>query len=493
MKNRIKNAYWLFRAQDFRAALKLYESLRHDYKTKIFDANIFLCRKNLTPGINHSSNNNHKRTIATQINSQEKREREHQERVNVGVLLSSRLNLKYLNKSHLVGSATYRVSLFYMHDNGIQPLHDFSFLAENYSYRFDKGSLGENIISVDVLLEALPDTILTIESIQAAADAILFSGKPPSREFRNWDIDASKVVDARVSVILPTYKRPSQLEKAIRSVLSQDYRDVELIVVDDNGRQSEFSNATKKIIDKVLAEYSSARLKHIQHNCNANGAAARNTGILHSTGGYICFLDDDDIYLQGRISRSVETLEYTDEDVGGCYCGFLGWNSANCDPNRFVVRNLTKELLALDYGCHYLHTNTVTYKRSAVFWLNGFDTSYRRHQDVEFNLRFFQSYKTDVVEECLAQINPEKSVVDNKIYGIDIFNLKRKFLMDFESIINDFDEETRKRIYIKNWEEAVYYARDTDNLLDSLKNDYSNGAIQVVSMIEARNSAVTAK
>jgi hypothetical protein len=69
---------------------------------------------------------------------------------------------------------------------------------------------------------------------------------------------------------------------------------------------------------------------------------------------------------------------------------------------RYIEGNLTLEILQLDYKKHYLHTNTATYKREAYVNLNGFDESYRRHQDLEFNLRFFEMYEMKAVRQALV-------------------------------------------------------------------------------------------
>ncbi|WP_438883286.1 hypothetical protein, partial [Bacillus cereus group sp. Bce013] len=88
----------------------------------------------------------------------------------------------------------------------------------------------------------------------------------------------------------------------------------------------------------------------------------------------------------------VAKLIVTPDDVGAVYCGFLGWNSSENDLHRYKEGDLTLDILMLDYKNHYLHTNTATYKRHVVLSINGFDESYHRHQDLEFNLRFFESY-----------------------------------------------------------------------------------------------------
>ena len=80
----------------------------------------------------------------------------------------------------------------------------------------------------------------------------------------------------RVSVIIPTYKRSKYLIRAINSILNQTYKNVEIIVVDDNGKNTPDQIETEKELQKYINN------KHIiysVHEKNKNGAAARNTGV----------------------------------------------------------------------------------------------------------------------------------------------------------------------------------------------------------------------
>ncbi len=92
-------------------------------------------------------------------------------------------------------------------------------------------------------------------------------------------------MDRLVSVIIPTFGDPVRLTNAIDSVLAQDYKTVEIIVVDDNGEGTEYQIKTQKIIDECK------NVKYICHRFNKNGSAARNTGISVAEGYYIALLD----------------------------------------------------------------------------------------------------------------------------------------------------------------------------------------------------------
>ena len=119
-----------------------------------------------------------------------------------------------------------------------------------------------------------------------------------------------------VSVVIPTYKRSETLERAINSVRNQTYRDIEILVVDDNVPGDAYSQSVKQLTDRLA--YDNVTLvtqpKHI------NGAAARNAGIRKSKGEYISFLDDDDLIFPDKIEKQVAALKKMDESVGGVSC-----------------------------------------------------------------------------------------------------------------------------------------------------------------------------
>ena len=109
-----------------------------------------------------------------------------------------------------------------------------------------------------------------------------------------------------VSVVVPAYNVAWCIGRAIDSVLAQDFRPCELIVVDD-GSTDETA--------QVLAAYGGA-LRAI-HQPNRGMSAARNAGIRSARGMYIAFLDADDWWLPGKISRQVELMQRRPE-IGFC-------------------------------------------------------------------------------------------------------------------------------------------------------------------------------
>jgi glycosyltransferase involved in cell wall biosynthesis len=107
-------------------------------------------------------------------------------------------------------------------------------------------------------------------------------------------------VTAAVSVIVPTRDRPDLLRQALVSVAAQQYRDVEVVVVNDGGREvgSAVSPLRSELPIRVLDLPSSL-----------GPSAARNAGIDLARGRYLAFLDDDDLYRSHHLRAAVALLD----------------------------------------------------------------------------------------------------------------------------------------------------------------------------------------
>jgi glycosyltransferase involved in cell wall biosynthesis len=102
-----------------------------------------------------------------------------------------------------------------------------------------------------------------------------------------------------VSATIAVYNGEECVARAIDSVLAQQFDSFELIVVDDASRDS---------TPKVLAGYGD-RIRIIRRKRNRGLAAARNHAVDHAQGRYVAFLDADDVWLPGRLAKTLELLE----------------------------------------------------------------------------------------------------------------------------------------------------------------------------------------
>ena len=116
----------------------------------------------------------------------------------------------------------------------------------------------------------------------------------------------------KVSVIIPVHNSGKYIEECITSVINQTYKDIEIIVVDDNSSDNSLS---------IINGIKDKRIKVIKLNKNSGVAIARNKGIDKASGNYICFLDSDDYWYLDKIEKQVKFME--DNDYAFIYSNYL--------------------------------------------------------------------------------------------------------------------------------------------------------------------------
>ena len=113
-----------------------------------------------------------------------------------------------------------------------------------------------------------------------------------------------------VSIIIPIYKVEQYIENTLKSVITQTYPDIELVLVDDCG-----GDQSCAIAEKFL-KGSNTSYQLVRHHKNRGQAAARNTGTQNAKGRWVYYLDSDDLILKNTIEILVnQALEYDSKVV----------------------------------------------------------------------------------------------------------------------------------------------------------------------------------
>lgn len=201
----------------------------------------------------------------------------------------------------------------------------------------------------------------------------------------------------KVSAVITTYKRtPQMIKRAAESVLNQTYENIELIIVDDSPSDYELREEVKE-----MAESLGERVRYIQHEENKGACAARNTGIKASDGEYIGFLDDDDVWLSGKIEKQLK--KFKDKDIALVYCGNYVIDIQNNEQRTFNTKYF-KGMVFDDLICENFvgSTSYPLIRKDVLEKLGGFDEKMKAAQDHEMWLRIAKEYKIDYVEEPLV-------------------------------------------------------------------------------------------
>lgn len=184
----------------------------------------------------------------------------------------------------------------------------------------------------------------------------------------------------RVSVIIPTYNRARAIGDAVASVLAQSMPPHEVIVVDD-GSTDATSASLAPFADRIV----------VHRQANGGVSAARNAGIARATGGWVAFLDSDDVWLPGR-------LEVLARDAGrtsaGVHVADVRLEGPGYDESLLALRGIAPSAGKADYVARALpmmlsglQLDGIACRRDWILTAGGFDPALRMFEDLDLLAR----------------------------------------------------------------------------------------------------------
>lgn len=195
-----------------------------------------------------------------------------------------------------------------------------------------------------------------------------------------------------VSVIITTFNRPLVLREAIKSVLDQNFSDLELIVVDDASPGEETAH--------TVSSFSDSRIRYIKNNTNKGGTASLNIGLRAATGKYVAILDDDDIWIDHeKLSKQIKFLDSHPEYV------LVGTNAIIVDSGTKIEitrsnwpaddAEIRKTILSANPFAH----SSVVYFRDKALSVNGYDEELPRGKDYDLILSLGMLGKIEILKD----------------------------------------------------------------------------------------------
>jgi glycosyltransferase involved in cell wall biosynthesis len=199
-----------------------------------------------------------------------------------------------------------------------------------------------------------------------------------------------------ISVVITTCNRPQNFSTALKSVVDQDYNEMEIIVIDDNSQNS-----------IEIDEYSN-NIRYFKFNKNVGACVARNKGIEIAKGHFVAFLDDDDIWTSGKLSKQIKMFN---TDVVLCYTGKTIVNK-KIKLNRYSYSEpiYTSQLKSICKRNFIGTISSILVKRSVLEEVGGFDPKLTALQDLDLYIRILNKYKCIGINEPLVYYNQDSSV-----------------------------------------------------------------------------------
>ena len=213
-----------------------------------------------------------------------------------------------------------------------------------------------------------------------------------------------KIIDEKISVIIPTFNRGNLIANSIKSVLNQTYKNLEIIVVDDGSTDN-----TTEEVSKIMDE----RVRYIKLTKNSGGSNARNIGIQNASGKYISFQDSDDIYYPEKLERQFKNIINKKSNLDFCKIkvifnkSHIKFYPNNRQEKSIAEGNMFNELISRG---NFISTQAMLIKKSFMTKF-FFDTKLPRLQDFDLILRMIPKVKISYTKNVLVELHLQKDSV----------------------------------------------------------------------------------
>ncbi len=247
-------------------------------------------------------------------------------------------------------------------------------------------------------------------------------------------------LNPEVSVVIPTYNRAESIGDSIESVLTQTFQEFEIIIVNDGSTDE---------TEKVISNFSDARIKLISQTTNKGASAARNNGIRASKGDFVAFLDSDDRWLPEKLQIQTDYLKNLLE-IGSCSTGYYkykpGFGFIASKPVNSEENWLKHLLTTMD-----LSFGTTLLVRKNCFDKSGlFDENFPRHEDWDWVLSYLKFFQHHVIEQPLVEIKRSSGVDPEKIEIANTMLLDKHYDQFYQ-----FGNRFGRKVEAKRWIEVA--------------------------------------
>lgn len=241
------------------------------------------------------------------------------------------------------------------------------------------------------------------------------------------------------SVIIPTYNRAHVLSTAIDSVLNQEFKDFELIIVDDGS-----TDDTKQVINKYAQ-----RVKYLEQP-NYGVSNARNNGIKLSSGKYIAFLDSDDYWHANKLQVQYDYIQLN-PNTKLLHCDEI-WirNGKRVNPKKIHQKAGGDQFIrSMELCC--ISPSAVIVKKEVLDEFSGFDENYTVCEDYDLWLKITYKYKIDFIEEKLiTKTGGHDDQLSSKYKAMDFWRLKSLLIF-----LNKNMSEYKKKALLHNIQNRI--------------------------------------
>lgn len=272
------------------------------------------------------------------------------------------------------------------------------------------------------------------------------------------------MMEYKVSIIIPVYNKEKYLERCFNSVINQNYRNMEVIIVDDGS-----TDGSKGVVDIYSKKYG------FKYYYKENGglSSARNYGMKYANGDFVYFLDPDDEIKQDAIDTLVKKSDDYDIVIG---------NFQYLTETGRVINKTKIENLFID--SENMSTNEVyDYFYGRCYGISACNKLYR-HSFIQSSGVLFQPNNEIYAEDLLFNLKllakkPRIAVINKQTYnyyqnkGSITKSYKPQFAERFANLINDYNsfQGSRKDVVCFTICNAVNSVSRQENTIKNIRNE----------------------
>lgn len=269
-----------------------------------------------------------------------------------------------------------------------------------------------------------------------------------------------------ISIIIPIYNKEQYIEKCVDSILSQKYKDYEVILVNDGSTDNSLQ-ICKECYSKIN------NIKIITQK-NQGVSAARNTGILNAKGENIIFIDADDEIEEGYLENLSKNVNDYDLTICGC-------NYFIEEKKKLVVKKFDNNLKEQTIGIEQL----IKVARKGLLnalWNKIFNKSIIDEHNIRFDEKISLGEDLLFIIEYIKYINTRIYIINKPLYHYTL----RKAGINLNSKEKIYDKINRIMYTEKQFEEL--YKKHKINNLKEIKKQYAEELILVVGRYLIKNN-----
>jgi glycosyltransferase involved in cell wall biosynthesis len=278
----------------------------------------------------------------------------------------------------------------------------------------------------------------------------------------------------KVSIMIPTYNQQKYIVRAIESALSQDYLNIEIVIVDDNSMDK-----TQAIVENYLCQKNDSRIRYFRNKENIGILRNYKKSLYNYTSGdWVINLDGDDFFIDPSFISDAVKLTLEDDSIVLIFGNYCEYYQNTEKTINIMNKNLPRIMSGEDFMMRYskeeisFNHNSILYKRLNAIQIGFYWDEYEPRNDWESFLRLIINNRVGYLKNISAAWTQHES---NETRRIDIKKYLNNFLL-IKGIANYAKKNGFDEALLDRWIRNMLYRSTRGSCIGYIRNKDFQGA-----------------